>query len=118
MIETSVEIPQKLLFKIGEVSRLTGVKPHVLRYWESEFSVLRPQKTPTNQRLYRRRDVELLLLIKQLLYREGFTIAGANKRVRELLRQKADEQPVDTGALLARLRSEAEELLALVDDEP
>jgi DNA-binding transcriptional MerR regulator len=77
-------LPDKQFFKIGEVSRITGVKPHVLRYWESEFSSIRPQKTKTNQRLYRRRDVELLLLVKQLLYQEGFTIAGANRRLREL----------------------------------
>ena len=77
-------LPDKQFFKIGEVSRITGVKPHVLRYWETEFSSIRPQKTKTNQRLYRRRDVELLLQVKQLLYQEGFTIAGANRRLREL----------------------------------
>ena len=78
------ELPDKQYFKIGEVSRITGVKPHVLRYWESEFSSIRPQKSRSNQRLYRRRDVELLLQIKQLLYEQGYIIAGVVKRLCEL----------------------------------
>jgi DNA-binding transcriptional MerR regulator len=111
-------LPDKQYFKIGEVARITGVKPHVLRYWESEFSSIRPQKTRTNQRLYRRRDVELLLRIKRLLYQEGFTIAGANKRLRELIRGvEVDEEPdgARVPALCRRLRSELLELLAIVD---
>lgn len=78
-----VEIPDKLYFKIGEVAELTGVKPHVLRYWESEFSPFRPVKSRSQQRLYRRKDVELALRLKDLLYNQGFTIAGAKKKLRE-----------------------------------
>jgi DNA-binding transcriptional MerR regulator len=76
-------IPDKLYFKIGEVAELTGVKTHVLRYWESEFSLFRPSKSRSNQRLYRRKDVEYVLRIKDLLYNQGFTIAGARKKLRE-----------------------------------
>jgi DNA-binding transcriptional MerR regulator len=73
------EIPNKLYFKIGEVARLTGVKPYVLRYWETEFTGLGPKKSGTNQRQYRRKDVELVLEIKRLLYEKRFTIEGARK---------------------------------------
>src|SRR6476469_4067736 len=75
----SPEIPDKLYFKIGEVSDLLGVEPYVLRYWETEFSVLSPKKSGTGHRLYRRKDVELLLRIKHLLYEKRFTIAGARQ---------------------------------------
>jgi len=75
----TAEIPDKLYFKIGEVAELTGVKTHVLRYWETEFAFFQPSKSKTNQRLYRRRDVELVFLIKDLLYRQRLTIAGARK---------------------------------------
>lgn len=74
---TASVIPNKLYFRIGEVSRIAGVKPHVLRYWETEFSVLDPKKSGTGHRLYRRRDVELVLEIKYLLYEKRFTIEGA-----------------------------------------
>ena len=77
------EIPNKLYFRIGEVSDIVGVKPYVLRYWESEFPDIKPSKSKSGQRLYKRRDVELLLRIKQLLYEERFTINGARKRLRE-----------------------------------
>jgi DNA-binding transcriptional MerR regulator len=75
----SPEIPDKLYFKIGEVSELLGVEPYVLRYWESEFPSLSPKKSGTGHRLYRRKDVELLLRIKQLLYEKRFTIEGARQ---------------------------------------
>ncbi|MEY3282983.1 MAG: hypothetical protein RIR86_996, partial [Acidobacteriota bacterium] len=75
------EIPDKLFFKIGEVCELVGVQAHVLRYWETEFPMLQPQKNRAGQRTYRRRDVEMALRIRQLLYDEGFTIAGAKKRL-------------------------------------
>ncbi len=75
-------IPNKLYFKIGEVSKLTGVKPYVLRYWESEFKLLAPGKSKSKQRLYRRKDIENILQIKKLLYEERFTIAGAKKTLK------------------------------------
>ena len=83
-------IPDKPYFKIGEAARICGVKPYVLRYWETEFRSLRPQKTPSQQRLYRRKDVELLLQIRHLLYEKRFTIEGARARLRE---QGHDEAP-------------------------
>jgi DNA-binding transcriptional MerR regulator len=73
------EIPDRLYFRIGDVSRLAGVKPYVLRYWESEFPAISPKKSGTGQRLYRRKDVELILEIKHLLYEKRFTIEGARK---------------------------------------
>jgi DNA-binding transcriptional MerR regulator len=76
---TLTQIPDKMFFRIGEVSQITGVKPYVLRYWESEFRLLRPNKNKSGQRVYRRRDVETILEIKDLLHRRKFTIAGAKK---------------------------------------
>lgn len=72
-------IPDKLYFKIGEVAKLADVPTHVLRYWESEFSAIRPKRTNSKQRLYRKKDVELILQIKSLLHGQGYTIAGARK---------------------------------------
>ena len=83
----AVAIPEKIYFKIGEVCELVGVQAHVLRYWETEFSMLSPQKNRSGQRSYRRRDVEIALRIKQLLYEEMFTIAGAKKKLQTELRE-------------------------------
>ena len=80
------EIPDKLYFKIGEVSELLGVEPYVLRYWETEFPGLSPKKSGTGHRLYRRKDVELLLRIKQLLYEKRFTIEGARQSLQAAAR--------------------------------
>jgi DNA-binding transcriptional MerR regulator len=77
----AVSIPEKLFFKIGEVCELAGVQAHVLRYWESEFPMLAPQKNRAGQRVYRKRDVEIALRIKELLYEDQYTIAGAKKRL-------------------------------------
>ena len=82
----SVSIPDKLYFRIGDVAELAGVKPYVLRYWESEFPVISPEKSTTGQRVYRRTDVETILLIKNLLYKEKYSIEGARKRIREVRR--------------------------------
>ena len=80
-------IPEKIYFKIGEVCELVGVQAHVLRYWETEFPMLSPQKNRSGQRSYRRRDVEISLRIKQLLYDEMFTIAGAKKKLQAEMRE-------------------------------
>ena len=86
MSQPAVVIPEKLFFKIGEVCELAGVQAHVLRYWESEFPMLAPQKNRAGQRVYRRRDVEMALRIKELLYEDQYTIAGAKKRLAHELR--------------------------------
>ena len=78
------EITEKNLYRIGEVSRITDTKPFVLRYWETEFPMLQPVKSPKGHRLYRRQDVDTVLLIKRLLYDEGFTIAGARRHLRDI----------------------------------
>ena len=78
-----MSIPDKLYFKIGEVSEIVGVEPYVLRYWESEFNILRPSRTKSKQRLYRRKDLEFVLKIKKLLYEDQFTIAGARNKLKE-----------------------------------
>ena len=83
---SATAIPEKLFFKIGEVCELAGVQAHVLRYWETEFPTLAPQKNRAGQRTYRRRDVEMALRIKQLLYDEQYTIAGAKKKLASELR--------------------------------
>jgi DNA-binding transcriptional MerR regulator len=83
-------IADKNLYRIGEVSRLTDTKPFVLRYWETEFPTLQPVKSPKGHRLYRRQDVDTVLLIKRLLYDEGFTIAGARRHLRDLSEGSAE----------------------------
>ena len=87
-------IPDKPFFKIGEAARLCAVKPYVLRYWETEFHSIRPQKTRSQQRLYRRTDIELLLTIRDLLYVQRFTIQGARARLRELGHDECPPPPV------------------------
>jgi DNA-binding transcriptional MerR regulator len=81
--DRSPAIPDKLYFKIGEVARIAGVEPYVLRYWETEFKEISPVKSRTKQRLYRRKDIDTVIGIKKLLYDEGFTIDGARKKMRE-----------------------------------
>jgi DNA-binding transcriptional MerR regulator len=87
MGQAAVMIPEKIYFKIGEVCEIVGVQAHVLRYWETEFSMLSPQKNRSGQRSYRRKDVETALRIKQLLYDEMFTIAGARKKLQSEQRE-------------------------------
>jgi DNA-binding transcriptional MerR regulator len=87
------EITEKNLYRIGEVSRITDTKPFVLRYWETEFPMLQPVKSPKGHRLYRRKDVDTVLLIKRLLYDEGFTIAGARRHLRDISEAPAEAAP-------------------------
>jgi DNA-binding transcriptional MerR regulator len=84
-------LPDKIYFKIGEVSEIIGVEPYVLRYWETEFDLLKPSKAPSRHRLYKKKDVELLLDIKRLLYSEGFTIEGARKKLRETKKEEKNQ---------------------------
>ena len=78
-----VEIPEKMFFRIGEVARITSIKTYVLRYWESEFKLLRPIKNKAGQRIYKKKDIETILEIKDLLHKRKFTIAGAKKKLNE-----------------------------------
>ena len=115
-------IPDKLFFKIGEVYKLAATKPHVLRYWEKEFPVLKPTKSDTGQRVYRKKDVELIMEIRRLLYDENFTISGAKKQFkRKYTRTKKDAEKKEvivdksTSELdMALLRNELEEILKLL----
>jgi DNA-binding transcriptional MerR regulator len=84
-----VSIPDKSYFRIGEVSRILGVEPYVIRYWESEFRTVRPIRTRSDQRLYRHKDVEELLTIRKLLYEENFTINGARKQLQKMQGEEA-----------------------------
>ena len=118
------QIPDKLYFKIGEVARLAVLEPYVLRYWESEFKEISPVKSRTNQRLFRRRDIQTVLWIKQLLYDEGFTIEGARKKMREMRGEK-EEPKVDQLLLgfnnvknekfLKKLKSGLQDLLKILE---
>lgn len=104
-------IPDKLYFKIGEVSQIAGVASHVLRFWESEFPRISPKRTSSGQRLYTRREVELILEIKSLLYQRKFTIAGA----RQHLRAAAGRPEPDSRQMLDELRTELKRLRDLLD---
>ncbi len=112
----SVAVPDKLYFRIGEVSDLADTKPYVLRYWETEFPMLKPVKSPTGHRLYRRQDVEMVLRIKQLLYEEGFTIEGARKHLSGVSDQPGEKQSSSTPARLngAPLKAIERELQAIL----
>ena len=111
--------PVKLYYRIGEVSEIVGVEPHVLRYWETEFRSIRPQKSRKGQRIYSRRDVEKLITVKDLLYSHGFTIAGARKKLREGgAEPPAAEEAQKSVTLRSRLleiRGEVAALLAELD---
>src|ERR1019366_5465267 len=97
------EIPDKLYFRIGDVARLAGIKPYVLRFWETEFPALGPKKSGTGHRLYRRKDVEMVLEIKRLLYEQRFTIEGARK----FLEARAKPEVVPAKKVQAELFSAA-----------
>jgi len=121
------EIPDKLYFRIGEVGRVSGVKPHVLRYWETEFPAISPKKSGSGHRLYRRKDVELILEIKRLLYEQRFTIEGARKHLgqrpkrslaRSAMRAAQGELFNSSGEALDVVRSELEELLRILGNKP
>ena len=121
MTDENPPIPDKLFFRIGEVSQLVGVEPYVLRYWESEFPGLSPKKSNTGQRMFRRKDVEMLLNIKQLLYDKKFTIEGARKALKsEKLLPVVSTVPIAQETLfpsadpLAGIRQELADILKLL----
>lgn len=115
MRDAKRQVPDKLYFKIGEVAEIVGVKPHVLRYWESEFSAIRPTKARSKHRLYRRRDVDALLQIKRLLHNERFTIEGAKKRLKSLQKEERKQPALPLldrtyRSVLARVKKDIESL--------
>jgi len=99
--------PSKLFYRIGEVSRISGLEPYVLRYWETEFPHLRPEKRKSGQRLYTKKDLDNILHVKQLLYQNGYTISGAKKKLRGRSGQ-------DTDDILESARKEIREILELL----
>lgn len=115
-----IAIPDKLYFRIGEVATLCRLPAYVLRFWESEFSQLKPVKSNTGQRMYRRRDVESVLRIKELLYSQGFTIAGARQQLRSEAKsdkgQTAIPFPAQSPAEMQRIRQGLREILALLSN--
>jgi DNA-binding transcriptional MerR regulator len=110
------KIPNKFFFRIGEVSKLTGVEPHVLRYWETEFKSLRPKKNKAGQRVYKKKDVLLILQIKELLYKQKYTIAGAKKRIEseQELTELTDSHP-GIKETLRDVKAELKEVLEMLD---
>ena len=106
------KIPNKLSFRIGEVSKILEVKPYILRYWESEFEQLKPSKLDNKQRLYFHKDVEMLFLIKKLLYRDGFSIRGAKQALKPL--KKEFKKIKEVNKLKDRLNQETEGLIQAV----
>jgi DNA-binding transcriptional MerR regulator len=113
-------IPDKHYFKIGEVKKITGIEPHVLRYWESEFKIIRPQRASSKQRLYRRVDVENILTIKKLLYEDGYTVPGARKLLTEKKEAKKNSPApkvtrTKTRTMLAELKSDLKQLQEMLE---
>jgi DNA-binding transcriptional MerR regulator len=92
-VKSSLPVPDKLFYKIGEVSKITGVEPYVLRYWETEFHFLRPRKNQSGQRVYVKKDLDLILQIKRMLYQERYTIEGVRKRFGEGTLRDAEPGP-------------------------
>lgn len=105
-------LPPKLYFRIGEVASLVGVEPHVLRYWEREFRTIRPTKSAKGQRVYSRRDVENLMQVRDLLYDEGFTIAGAKRRLRGGSAAEAEKKPAAGPAPATAAKPEPVQVIA------
>jgi len=117
-VSNEVVIPDKLYFRIGEVGRLYGLPGYVLRFWETEFPQLKPSKSSTGQRMYRRSDVESVLRIKKLLYDQGFTIAGARQQMRAEVRRKQTALPFNAAAAnrseLRQMRQGLREILGIL----
>ncbi len=109
-------IPEKQYFRIGEVAEIAEVEPYVLRFWETEFDGLAPQKSKTNQRRYSRKDVELVLRVRDLLYEECFTIAGARRQLRKRKGIEPPTVPARTQAVIERARKDVLALLQLVEE--
>ena len=114
-------IAKKVYYSIGEVCELTGLKPHVLRYWETQFDVLNPTKNRAGNRVYRAKEIELILLVKHLLYEEKYTIEGANQKLVELRRDgdlKSERQDIVEPEFIEGMRAELEELRQVLSPPP
>lgn len=109
-------IPDKQYFRIGEVAEIADVESYVLRFWETEFDTLKPSKSKSNQRRYSRKDVELVLRIRDLLYEECFTIPGARRQLRRKKGLDSSTVPARTRAVLERARKDVQDLLRLVEE--
>ena len=107
-----IELPDKLYFKVGEVSEIVGVPAYVLRFWETQFPRINPKRTPAGQRHYRRNDVELILNIKRLLYEEKFTIEGARQYLKA---RSPGEKPAPLTSTIDEIRGELEAIRDLLD---
>lgn len=112
MTTTNIEIPNRLFFRIGDVAELIGVKPYVLRYWETEFPSISPQKSSSGQRVYKRGDVETLAKIKKLLYEERYSIEGARKRLKELKSELRAGTLLDTAPVSKQMAPQGATLVA------
>ena len=105
------ELPDKLYFKVGEVSAITGVPAYVLRFWETEFNKIKPKRTPSGQRLYRKNDIELILRVKHLLYEKKYTIQGAKQHLKT---KPAEKMKKSSTITLHEIRSELESIRDLI----
>ena len=114
-LQTDPTSSERLYYRIWEVSRITGLKPHVLRYWETEFRVIKPYKAGSLQRLYRKKDLDIILKIKKLLYEEGFTIVGAKKKIRDMERE--EHQKLKLKRVEGEPVEKERELLSLIREE-
>lgn len=128
-VEEPPAIPDRLYFKIGDVARISGLESYVLRFWESQFPQLKPNKSGTGQRLYRRRDVELVLEIKRLVHAEGYTLSGARQALEQTQRRPHPQQPLPLKAVagrrpdaavaaIARVRAELREIAGMLAAAP
>ncbi len=115
---SNLPIPDRMYFKIGEVCKITGIKPYVLRYWETEFDLIAPEKSNANQRVYQRKDIEHILMIKQLLWGERYSIEGARQKLKELKREqrfkRLSESKSEANVKLTQIKQELKELVRFI----
>ena len=115
---SSPPIPDRMYFKIGEVCKITGIKPYVLRYWETEFDLITPEKSNANQRVYQRRDIENILTIKQLLWGERYSIEGARQKLKDLKREqrfkRLSESKSEANVKLTKIKQELKDLMRFI----
>ncbi len=114
-MEQPVQIPPQLFYKIGQVSSFTGVKPHVLRYWEAEFGLVKPRKDRRGQRLYRRPDIDIILHIKDLLYNQHYSIRGAKQKLKQESAQKQGDKKYSAPHLQVIIEQQKEQLQELLN---